>query len=204
MRSLARLIGGDNEPQREQGTERKSGGGLGLIIDYGAERFFSNSFRGFRNHEITDPFHQPGNSDLTANVDFATLKDAVEDFSNVRIHGAISQARFLVSMGLEARVAGLMRAAVAEEARSSSSPSPSVMSKEVTTTTTMMGKRRSEMIREGAMKLVDEGPVGMGKTFQVMALSSSSSSSTTERSGTTGADGGGCGSSSASPSLYPF
>ncbi|KAG8860728.1 hypothetical protein FRB91_001431 [Serendipita sp. 411] len=203
MRSLARLIGGgDNEPQREQGTGRKIGGGLGLIIDYGAERFFSSSFRGFRNHEITDPFHQPGNSDLTANVDFATLKDAVEDFSNVCVHGAISQARFLVSMGLEARVAGLMRAAVAEEGRlsSSSSPSPSVMSKEVTTTTTMMmGKRRSEMIREGAMKLVDEGPVGMGKTFQVMALSSEGQ----DGAGPNGGADGGCGSSSASP-LYPF
>ncbi|KAG8767178.1 hypothetical protein FRC20_005876, partial [Serendipita sp. 405] len=124
------------------------------------------------------------------------------------VHGAISQARFLVSMGLEARVAGLMRAAVAEEGRSSSSSSsspssssPSVMSKEVTTTTMRMGKRRSEMIREGAMKLVDEGPVGMGKTFQVMALSSEG------QDGGAGVDGGadgGCSSSSASPSLYPF
>ncbi|KAG8799254.1 hypothetical protein FRC17_007186 [Serendipita sp. 399] len=73
MRSLARLIGGSGSG---------GGRGLGLIIDYGDDRFFSSSFRGIRNHRIVDPFDQPGNSDLTANVDFATLKDAIGDVTN--------------------------------------------------------------------------------------------------------------------------
>jgi len=33
----------------------------------------------FKNHEIVDVFHQPGNSDLTANVDFAYLREAMSD-----------------------------------------------------------------------------------------------------------------------------
>lgn len=67
-------------------------GGAGLVIDYGGDRSFSNSFRvrvsgnsntsvadqqAFRKHKIVDFFDQPGSSDLTANVDFAYLKESL-------------------------------------------------------------------------------------------------------------------------------
>lgn len=39
----------------------------------------------FRNHKIVDVFHEPGNSDLTANVDFAYLKEAMGDLGSSRI-----------------------------------------------------------------------------------------------------------------------
>jgi hypothetical protein len=36
-------------------------------------------YQAFKNHKLVDVFHQPGECDLTANVDFAFLKEAVSD-----------------------------------------------------------------------------------------------------------------------------
>ncbi|KAG8740878.1 hypothetical protein FRC10_003793 [Ceratobasidium sp. 414] len=52
-------------------------GGAGLVMDYGDDRAFGSSFRAFQNHKVVDVFHQPGMCDLTANVDFAYLKEAL-------------------------------------------------------------------------------------------------------------------------------
>lgn len=60
-------------------AELMADGGLGLVIDYGAEHAFSSSLRGVRRHAIVEPFTTPGDCDLTANVDFATLRDAIRD-----------------------------------------------------------------------------------------------------------------------------
>ncbi len=64
-------------------------------MDYGEARHFSNSFRvrarairpfevakiashqAFRGHQIVDVFDDPGSADLTANVDFAYLAEAL-------------------------------------------------------------------------------------------------------------------------------
>ena len=35
--------------------------------------------KAFKNHEIVDVFHRPGDCDLTVNVDFAYLKEAMSD-----------------------------------------------------------------------------------------------------------------------------
>ncbi|KAL5634726.1 hypothetical protein ACGC1H_002685 [Rhizoctonia solani] len=53
-----------------------SRGGAGLVIDYGDDRVFGSSFRAFQRHKLVDVFHEPGLCDLTANVDFAYLKEA--------------------------------------------------------------------------------------------------------------------------------
>jgi NADH dehydrogenase [ubiquinone] 1 alpha subcomplex assembly factor 7 len=74
------------------------GRGAGLVVDYGDDRVFGSSFRvrisnlhpsadvlttrfwvtqAFQRHKIVDVFHQPGMCDLTANVDFAYLKEAL-------------------------------------------------------------------------------------------------------------------------------
>jgi len=52
-------------------------GGCALIVDYGGEKTYGDSFRAFKDHKIVDVFHRPGECDLTANVDFAYLKEAV-------------------------------------------------------------------------------------------------------------------------------
>jgi NADH dehydrogenase [ubiquinone] 1 alpha subcomplex assembly factor 7 len=59
-------------------------------------------------------------------------------------YGPISQHNFLMKMGLEPRLAALVRGARDEE--------------------------RREDLRRAGMKLVDIGPQGMGQKFQLMAL----------------------------------
>ncbi|KAA1095671.1 hypothetical protein PGTUg99_021603 [Puccinia graminis f. sp. tritici] len=76
-------------------------GGTGLIIDYGAEHHFSHSLRGFYQHQIVDPLSRPGLTDITANVDFASLKRSMNP--NVQTYGPITQRQFLLSMGIEVR-----------------------------------------------------------------------------------------------------
>lgn len=108
------------------GDERTPMGGCGLIIDYGGDKAFADSFRAFREHRIVDVFHEPGNCDLTSNVDFAYLKEAM---SGLATYGPISQGAFLERMGVELRLLYLLKAAETD-------------------------KRRKE-IREAAMRLVD-------------------------------------------------
>ena len=38
-----------------------------------------NYFQAFKDHKIVSVFHRPGECDLTTNVDFAFLKEAVKD-----------------------------------------------------------------------------------------------------------------------------
>ncbi|CAK9301607.1 unnamed protein product [Gordionus sp. m RMFG-2023] len=45
-------------------------GGFALICDYGHLGDKSDTFRAFKNHEIQDPLSNPGECDLTADVDF--------------------------------------------------------------------------------------------------------------------------------------
>lgn len=56
-------------------------GGAGLVVDYGDVKAFGRSWRGFRKHEVVDPLTEPGHTDLTANVDFAYLAEALAENS---------------------------------------------------------------------------------------------------------------------------
>jgi len=85
-----------------------------LIVDYGGAHFHGDSFRAFKNHKLVDVFYQPGECDLTVNVDFAFLKEAVSD--SLLTHGPISQACFLTRMGIDARVGALKSQASPERA----------------------------------------------------------------------------------------
>lgn len=83
-RKIGELVAGRNAPTTSQDGkvgERKSttpsAGGSALIVDYGDEKAFGGSFRAFKNHAIVDPLNEPGTADLTANVDFAYLKNAL-------------------------------------------------------------------------------------------------------------------------------
>lgn len=118
------------------------GGGAGLIVDYGDARAFESSFRGFRKHQIVDVFDKPGYSDLTANVDFAYLKEALEPVA--RSHGPITQRDFLINLGMGSRLEALLSAAKTEE-------------------------RRVD-IMSAAKRLVD--PLGMGAQYKVMGITS--------------------------------
>ncbi|TNY18197.1 S-adenosyl-L-methionine-dependent methyltransferase [Rhodotorula diobovata] len=126
-RDTARLVGGP-------------AGGAGLVVDYGDAKAFGRSWRGFRKHQVVDPLTEPGHTDLTANVDFSYLAESMSEFATT--HGPLPQSRFLTSLGLEPRLAGLLRGASSDA-------------------------RRRE-IESAAKRLVDVG--GMGSQYKVMAV----------------------------------
>ncbi|KAF5342280.1 hypothetical protein D9611_001827 [Ephemerocybe angulata] len=129
-------------PSESPKESERGVGGCGLIIDYGAAQVFGDSFRAFKEHRMVDPFHLPGECDLTANVDFAYLQEAMSGL--VETHGPISQGDFLERMGLEFRVKALIGAAQSEE--------------------------RKSVIQDAAKRLADRS--GMGNEYQVFGITS--------------------------------
>ncbi|KAJ8594668.1 DUF185-domain-containing protein [Rhizopogon salebrosus TDB-379] len=125
------------------------GGGCALVVDYGADKSFGDSLRAFKEHKIVDIFCRPGECDITANVDFALLKESMADLGmfDISTHGPISQRDFLTRMGIQIRAAGL--------ARSASSP------------------ERRRAIEDGANRLVDS--LGMGEQYKVLGVVAKSS-----------------------------
>jgi len=114
--------------------------GCSLIVDYGGEHAFGNSFRAFKNHRIVDVFYRPGGSDLTTNVDFGYLKEALSP--NAFPLGPLDQATFLLRMGLQERVQNLQKS--------------------------VGNPDRSQSIASAAHRLVD--PTGMGSQYKVLGV----------------------------------
>ncbi|KAG8773765.1 hypothetical protein FRC12_002322 [Ceratobasidium sp. 428] len=121
------------------------GGGAGLVIDYGDDKAFGSSFRAFQKHKIVDVFYQPGMCDLTANVDFAYLKEALA-VTGTKCHGPLTQQVFLTNMGAVVRLQKLLDA-------------------------TKDNARRAAL-EKGAQRLVD--PLNMGTQYKVLGMSSAS------------------------------
>uniref|UniRef100_A0A914WWB7 Protein arginine methyltransferase NDUFAF7 n=1 Tax=Plectus sambesii TaxID=2011161 RepID=A0A914WWB7_9BILA len=91
-------------------------GGVGLVIDYGhagdRKRF---SLRSYHNHQLADPLDNPGQQDLTADVDFGHLKSLVEE--DMCVYGPISQSDFLNNLGIHLRLMKLLRNCTDEQQR---------------------------------------------------------------------------------------
>ncbi|PNH39362.1 hypothetical protein VD0004_g7507 [Verticillium dahliae] len=138
---LAARIGGTAE------APRKRPAGAALILDYGTEDTIPiNSLRGIRRHRRVNPFTEPGLVDLSADVDFAALAEAVTKASDgVEVHGPVEQAAFLGQMGIKERAEMLSKRAG-------------------------LPKERAEDIEKSWRRLVDRGPGGMGKVYKVMAI----------------------------------
>lgn len=104
--SLAAEIGGRVAAQ----------GGAALIVDYGpAESGPGDTLQAVRRHRRHDPLADPGEADLTAHVDFATLARAAGE-AGARIHGPAPQGAFLRRLGIEARLQALLRRATPAQA----------------------------------------------------------------------------------------
>lgn len=116
------------------------GEGCALVVDYGADKAFSNSLRAFKQHKIVDIFCSPGECDITTNVDFALLKESTADL--VSTNGPISQRDFLTRMGIDIRIAALVRSTSSLE--------------------------RKKAIEDGANRLID--PLGMGEQYKVLGV----------------------------------
>jgi NADH dehydrogenase [ubiquinone] 1 alpha subcomplex assembly factor 7 len=82
-------------------------GGAGLVIDYGSDRpGHGDTFQAVRAHEYADPLVAPGETDLTAHVDFPALAKAAAD-AGALPRAVLTQGTFLKRLGLETRVEAL-------------------------------------------------------------------------------------------------
>lgn len=131
-------------------------GGGALIIDYGLNGVVSDSLQAIRKHKFVNILDNPGSADLSAYVDFASIKHSAEEASDdVSVHGPITQSQFLGSLGINFRVEALLQNCTDEQA---------------------------EALRTGYWRLVGDGeapfwegpeeqvPIGMGIRYMAMAI----------------------------------
>lgn len=75
----------------------------GLIIDYGEERAFSNSFRAIRKqkiHKDNEILKYTGECDLTAYVNFQALRFWVKKYRDLEYAGILPQGDCLELLGI--------------------------------------------------------------------------------------------------------
>lgn len=85
-------------------------GGSALIIDYGhGGQGYGDTLQGARNHAYDDLLAAPGETDLSAHVDFSALARVVRR-GGARVHGPVGQGDFLRRLGIEMRRDHLARA----------------------------------------------------------------------------------------------
>lgn len=82
-------------------------GGAALFIDYGHDTVRDGStLQAVRDHLKVDPFVAPGEADLTAHVDFATLAPIAQS-RGCKWLGTVPQGRWLRNLGIDARAQAL-------------------------------------------------------------------------------------------------
>lgn len=84
-------------------------GGAALIFDYGAKELGAGStLQAIKAHRKVDVFAHPGDMDITAHVDFGTLRDVAER-QGCRALGISTQGEWLTELGAEMRFEGLKK-----------------------------------------------------------------------------------------------
>jgi NADH dehydrogenase [ubiquinone] 1 alpha subcomplex assembly factor 7 len=96
-------------------------GGAALLIDYGhSQSAAGETLQALKNHKYQNPLVDPGESDLTAHVDFGALAQRVFA-SGARAIGPITQGDFLCALGISQRADALMKKASPKQAKDISS-----------------------------------------------------------------------------------
>ena len=86
-------------------------GGAAIIVDYGYRGpAIGDTLQAVRGHGFANPFEAPGEQDLTAHVDFATLLAAAVA-EGASIYGPVEQGMLLTALGIDERLAALARSA---------------------------------------------------------------------------------------------
>ena len=112
-----------------------------LIVDYGYSRpSLGDTLQAVKSHRFAGLFDAPGQTDLTAHVDFPALRDAAV-MAGMAAFGPMPMGEWLLRLGLEARLGQLLSRATEEEAAD---------------------------LRSRVARLVD--PAQMGALFKVLAL----------------------------------
>jgi NADH dehydrogenase [ubiquinone] 1 alpha subcomplex assembly factor 7 len=84
--------------------------GRALFLDYGPEDTeFGDTLQALKRHEKVGVFSDPGNTDLTARVNFAALRETAKT-AGLDASGAVPQREFLSKLGIEMRAVALTRA----------------------------------------------------------------------------------------------
>jgi NADH dehydrogenase [ubiquinone] 1 alpha subcomplex assembly factor 7 len=84
-------------------------GGNSLFIDYGFNHSVAgDTLQAVKNHGYCDVLETPGEVDLTAHVNFASLSQQIME-KNLTVHGPVSQGEFLKRLGIEVRADNLSR-----------------------------------------------------------------------------------------------
>lgn len=80
-----------------------------LVIDYGDDNPRKQTLRAIKNHMFVNPLENPGECDLTADVDFSYLSKCVHGFNDIKSSKMITQQQFLNRMGAEIRINILLK-----------------------------------------------------------------------------------------------
>ncbi len=92
----------------------KDNNGAALIIDYGYfEDKHIDSLQAVKNHKYHHPLETPGETDITAHVDFNVLVNAAKE-AGIPVYGT-TQGEFLRNMGAEIRAASLIQNATPKQ-----------------------------------------------------------------------------------------
>ena len=84
-------------------------GGAALVIDYGyAEPGFGETLQAVGGHAFAEVLAEPGESDVSAHVDFAALAAAARR-GGASVFGPVEQGEFLTSLGIVERAEALSR-----------------------------------------------------------------------------------------------
>lgn len=109
--SIVEICPDGREVAAEIGRRLFQSGGAALVIDYGyMQSAPGDSLQAIRRHQCVDVFHKPGESDLTAHVNFEDLARVAID-TGVQVPRPVTQGEFLRAMGIELRAAMLKRRA---------------------------------------------------------------------------------------------
>ena len=106
-------------PERQQYARRiatllRHTGGAALVIDYGhATPGPGETLQALHRHRQVSVFHRPGESDLTAHVDFTALAEAM---AGLHVPPPLEQGAFLLGLGLRERLHALLANATEEQA----------------------------------------------------------------------------------------
>ena len=91
-------------------------GGAALIVDYGhAQSGFGDTLQAVRGHQFADPLENPGEADLTAQVDFAAVATWAQR-QGAATQGPTAQGEFLRRLGIEQRAERLKSKATLQQA----------------------------------------------------------------------------------------
>lgn len=124
-------------------NEKSTGGAL--IVDYGPKMGVpSNTLRGIKDHKIVNPFHDPGEVDLSADVDFQAVAQAAIDAADVSVVGPVDQGDFLEQVGMGTRLKQLEKHVKTENER--------------------------EILMTGYKRLVEKNGASMGKIYKFMGI----------------------------------